>query len=240
MLKINRTVKHLRRYRHIMAVLMKYGFEEVTTAMRHRLVLTVGSKAVPGRVKRDVTQRSRPQRLRMALEDLGPTFIKLGQLLSTRPDLIPPEYIEELEHLQDQVAPEKFARIRTYLERELGGKLADRFLKFDSHPIAAGSIAQVHRAKTNDGQDVAVKILRPNIVQTIQTESEILLDFAKLLKSAKVIDENIDPVQIVREFTEAVSKEVDLSHERQNLKRFANNFARDRNVYIVESIDDYC
>ena len=175
----------------------------------------------------------------MALEELGPTFVKLGQLLSTRPDLLPPAYIEELEKLQDGVGPVAFPKIRAEIERELKGKLEDFFPQFDPTPIAAGSIAQVHAATTREGQKVAVKARRPGIVQTLETECEILEGLAALLKANLSKDETIDPVRMVREFTTAVMKEVDLTSELHNLQRFGRNFAGDATVHIPATYERY-
>lgn len=230
---------HLRRYRHIMAVLLKYGFDEVVEALRRRLAIPLGGKAMPKRVKRAPDHHSRPRRVRMALQELGPTFIKLGQLLSTRPDLVPHVYIEELEHLQDRVAPVPFARIRKQIEAELKGSLNDLFPRFDPEPIASASIAQVHRAATRDGAEVVVKVRRPDIVHTIRTECQIIQDLATLIKGALPEGESIDPVRMANEFTRAVNKEVDLANEARNIKRFARNFKDDKTVHIPRVHRDY-
>lgn len=234
------TFDRLRCYRHIMAVLAKYGFGEVTGALRSRLSLRLGDKNVPSQVEPAVATGSRPARVRLALEELGPTFIKLGQLLSTRPDLISPEYIKELEHLQDQVAPEPLVKIMAQLQRELGGQIEETFERFDEKPIAAGSIAQIHRAVTRDGLHVAVKIRRPDIVEKIRAECEILQDLAGVMKSALFGHETIDFEEMVAEFTEAVSKETDLANERRNQLRFARQFSDDPSVHIPEVYEDYC
>ncbi len=239
-LRFGRTFHHLRRYRHILAVLMKYGFAEAAGRLARGVRKLMGRRAVPRDVKPSERPLTRPQRVRLALEELGPTFIKLGQLLSTRPDLIPPEYAAELEKLQDQVGQEKFENIRGELEKELGGPLEDFFAEFDEEPVAAGSIAQVHRAVTHGGRTVAVKVRRPEIVETIRTECEILQTLAGLYQSTQQPGETIDPVRIVREFTEAVERESDLSHERYNLRRFADSFQDDDTVHIPEVTDELC
>jgi len=240
MSRFNRTVGHLRRYRHIAAVLMKYGLDELSGRLTHALRMRLGKQAAPEPGERKPDGRSRPERLRLALQELGPTFVKLGQLLSTRPDLLPLEYVEELQKLQDHVAAAPFEAIRAEVEAELGGALEELFETFQPEPLAAGSIAQVHKARTKDGQEVVVKVRRPGIVETIRTECEILEDLAGLVQSTLPRDETIEPVRIVHEFTQAVSKEVSLSHELGNLKRFVRFFASSSEVHVPRPFEDYC
>ncbi|MHC4520392.1 MAG: ABC1 kinase family protein, partial [Planctomycetota bacterium] len=230
----------LRRYRHIMAVLMKYGLEEVADALRSRLAARFGEKTAPLYVKKAAEGHSRPARVRFALEELGPTFIKFGQLLSTRPDLLAPEYIRELERLQDQVKPDTFERIRAEVERQLDGKLQDIFETFDPTPLAAGSIAQVHRATIPGGRPVAVKVRRPRIVEIIHAECEVLEELTAILKATIFDHETIDPRQMVKEFVEAVSKETDLANERRNQLRFAKNFADDPTIHVAPVCEQFC
>ena len=239
-LNFNRKLRQLRRYRHIAAVLTKYGFEEVTATMGSHFRTRFWHGRIRSHVEPSTRRRSRAVRARLALEELGPIFIKLGQLLSTRPDLIPSDYIEELGLLQDEVAADDPDKICAEVEEELGGKLEDIFGSFDRNPIAAGSIAQVHRATTRDGKVAAVKVRRPGIVQTINTECEILRDMAGLLKAALFEGETIDPQKMVKEFTEAVTKEVSLDNERRNLLRFAQSFAGDPTIHIPEVYEEYC
>jgi ubiquinone biosynthesis protein len=234
------TFDRLRCYRHIMAVLARYGFGEVTGALRSRLSIRLGEKAGPAQVKPAVTTGSRPARVRMALEELGPTFIKLGQLLSTRPDILGPEYIKQLELLQDQVAPEHPGKIMAQLRQELGDRIENIFESFDAKPIAAGSIAQIHRAVTHDGLDVAVKVRRPGIVERIRAECEILQDLAGVLQSTLFEHETIDLEQMVAEFAEAAAKETDLANERRNQIHFLKLFADDPTVHIPAVYEDYC
>ncbi|MHC4563328.1 MAG: ABC1 kinase family protein [Planctomycetota bacterium] len=238
-LRLDRTIEHLRRHQHIMAVMTKYGFGEVVASLRQKLPHRLrGPEPVGGAAPSD--GRSRPHRVRMALEELGPTFVKLGQLLSTRPDLVGPDYVEEFERLQDCVPPERFKRVEAELAEQLGGSVDERFGKFDRRCVAAGSIAQVHHAVTLDGEEVAVKVRRPGIIDAIQTECEILEGLAGVIKATLSDKETVDPVRIVQEFSEAVNREVHLDIERRNVEMFRRHFADDPAVHIVKLYDDYC
>lgn len=237
---IRRTWSHLLRYRHIMVVLMKYGFEEVAGLLSRRFRVGLGSRGVSADWRQKIAQTSPARRARMAMEELGPTFIKLGQLLSTRPDLLPHEFIEELEQLQDNVSPEEYPKIRDEIKAQLGDWPENLFEFFDTVPIAAASIAQVHRAKTKTGLDVVVKVRRPNIVKTIRTELEILQDLAALLRHRVGAPETFDPTKMVREFAHAVNLEVDFGNERRNHERFIKNFADDPVIHVPALVGEFC
>jgi len=221
-----------------MAVLMKHGIADVGGSLSARVRAafhrSIKPKAPGARAL------SRPERVRLAMEELGPTFIKLGQLLSTRPDLLSPEYIEQLEMLQDRVPPVAMPIIRQEVETQLGGKLEDIFGSFDQQPLAAGSIAQVHRAVTRDGRQVVVKVRRPGVVKTLRTECEVLEGLAGFIKTAFFGDDLLDPQTMVREFTEAVMREVDLSAERRNQERVCANFADVEGIHIPAVFREYC
>jgi ubiquinone biosynthesis protein len=220
--------------------LIKHGFNEIGSLISRHKTGGMGATKVAGQVKSS-NAVTHPQRMRLVLEELGPTFIKFGQLLSTRPDLLPVEYIAELEKLQDQVPPAKYESIREEIKKELGDFPENIFERFDTNPIAAGSIGQVYRAKTKEGLEVVVKVRRPGVVDRVKTECEILLDLAGLIKSQLIgEDETVDPHRMVHEFTLAVNKEVDFANERRNQKRFIRNFADDDNIHVPQVVDDYC
>ncbi|MFI4911751.1 MAG: ABC1 kinase family protein [Sedimentisphaeraceae bacterium JB056] len=235
---LKRKFKHLKRFQHIAAVLMRHGFEELgNLTSRNKDVKNSEQYTENEKIKKTL---SRAQRVRLVLEELGPTFIKFGQLLSTRPDLLPAEYISELEKLQDQVPPEKYDIIREQIKNELGDYPENIFAKFEQEPIAAGSIGQVHYAQTKDGQEIVLKVRRPNIVERVKTETEILLDLAvKYQHYFAKEDDTINPKRLVNEFTIAVNKEVDFTNERRNQQRFIRNFKNDNTIHIPEIIEEY-
>ena len=232
--------KHIKWYNHFFSVLVKYGFEELARELNTGISGWLGTRIIPEYIKKVARRHSRPTRVRLALQELGPTFIKLGQLLSTRPDLVPQEYVTELQFLQDQALPEEFEAISRVIETDMNGKLEDFFLHFDPKPLAAGSIAQVHRATTREGKSAAVKVRRPGIVNTITTECEILqglVDFAaNILKRHGIYE----PQRIADEFSRAIMKEVDLGNERRNQMRMRRDFIGDDTVYIPEVYSEYC
>ena len=233
------SLEQLRRYRHIISVLVKYGFKEVAEVLRSKVPVHLRRRAAQ-QVEPTLAAKTRPARVRLALEELGPTFVKLGQLLSTRPDLVPQPYIAELEKLQDRVGPEDPEVICAELERQLGGKVEQVFRRFEHTAIAAGSIAQVHRATTIEGDEVVVKIRRPHIERTIRAECQILQDIAALLKATLFEHDTVDPQQMARELTEAICREADLANERRNQLRFIRSFAGDAGVHIPRVYEKYC
>src|SRR5690625_1876094 len=155
---------------------------------------------------------TRGERLRLALEELGPTFVKLGQLLSSRPDVVPGDIAAELSRLQDHVPPVPFVQVRASVEAELDMSLEAAFATFDVEPLAAASIGQVHRATLHDGTDVAVKVLRPGIEKTIGTDLEILAVIARLAAD-RFPTERFSPVAVVDEFRRVLLREMDFRLE---------------------------
>jgi ubiquinone biosynthesis protein len=229
---IGRTYRHLNRYRHILAVLLKHGFGELVESMKIDQYLEVGLQLISK--KRPVREErlTRPQRVRMALEELGPTYIKLGQVLSTRPDLIPVEFIEELAKLQDSVPPFPFAEAEAVIQRELGSPSAELFERIEAKPTASASIAQVHRARLKNGEEVALKLQRPGIRTIIEVDLEIMLHLATLAE--RHVEELAlhRPVKIVEEFARTLEKEIDFRIEATHIERIAQGFLDDPTVYI--------
>jgi ubiquinone biosynthesis protein len=179
-----------------------------------------------------IERLTKPQGLRMAFEELGPTYIKLGQILSTRPDLVPIEFIRELSKLQDNVPAFAFEHVRKAIESEFGCPPEDLFDNLDEKPLASASIGQVHRAILKDGEAVAVKFQRPGIRKIIEVDLEIMLHLATLAE--RHIEELAlhQPVKIVEEFARTLEKEIDYKTEATNMERAARHFLHDPHVYI--------
>jgi len=161
--------------------------------------------------------------LKQAMSTLGATFIKLGQVMSTRPDLFAPEVIEQLRTLQDRIPPFGFRKVKRILEEDFGKSIAELFTELDEKPVAAASVAQVHRARLRDGSEVAVKVLRPGVRRQVERDQVILIWFARVISIHPKWRRN-DPVGHTRHFIEAIHDQTDLAIEQANYERFHANF----------------
>ena len=221
-LKIIKEVRDINRFREILAVLFEEGFDFVVDKIRekHSIPLTRKLK------QRLDEKRSHPmeKRLRLTLERLGPTFIKFGQMLSVRPDLIPKSYIKELEKLQDSVPSFPFEQVQQTIRHEFRKDIKDIFKEFDQKPIASASISQVHKAVLKDGSTVAVKIQRPDVDRLIETDIEIMKYIASLLESHFPAIRKYEPLNVVNEFAKWTLKELDFRREAANCHLFEHNF----------------
>ncbi len=229
---IGRTYRHLNRYRQIVAILFKYGFGDLLNRLSIDQYIEAGLQAISKkRVERD-EKLTRPQRMRMAFEELGPTYIKLGQILSTRPDLVPANYLAELAKLQDAVPPVPFEDVKAVIESEFGRPAEDLFDQLDDQPLASASIGQVHKALLKDGEPVAVKFQRPGIQKVIEVDLEIMLHLATLAERHIKEFEILRPVKIVEEFARTLEKEIDYRIEATNMERVARHFFDLPHIYI--------
>ena len=183
---------------------------------------------------------SRGERLRRALEDLGPIFIKFGQLLSTRPDLLPPDIVQELNRLQDRVPPFPSAQFRAQVEQALGQPLTEAFAEFDSEPLASASIAQVHAARLPDGTEVVVKSVRPGIEKVIEQDVARMAWLAKLIERYSPNGERLRPVQVVEEYRQTIFDELDLMREAANAAQLRRNFETSPMLYVPRIHWQWC
>ena len=218
--------RRFRRYRQIINILVRNGFGGLLELLKLRRI---------SRKRRQIIgapPSPRARRLRLALEELGPTFIKMGQMLSTRADIVPPDIFKELQKLQDQVPPVPANEIIEEIESELGSSMEAIFSDFDETPTASASIGQVHKAQLQTGEKVAVKVQRPRIRRTIEEDIDILRTLARLAERHIPEAGMYDPVGLVNRFARYIRQELDYTLEGRNMDRFARNFADDETVYI--------
>ncbi|MBF0573013.1 MAG: AarF/ABC1/UbiB kinase family protein [Desulfamplus sp.] len=261
---IGRTYRHVNRYRQILTILFKYGFDNIIDILKIDQYLEVGLQMI-SRKKRERVERLTPQeRVRLIFEELGPTFIKFGQILSTRPDLIPLPFIHELEKLQDNVPAFSFSEVKSILSSEfrsrgswslgsvsekigqnsvnfitqLSGKIDNPFESIEETPFASASIGQVHRAVLKTGEKVAVKIQRPGIKKLIEVDLEILLHLATLMERHIEDLSFFKPVKIVQEFAATLERELDYTLEASNIIRVSRQFPYNTSTNISNSTEN--
>ena len=236
---IGRTYRHINRYREIITVLFKHGFGDLITNSQIEKYLDFGKKFIPNKKIEKATSLSRWERIRMVLEELGPTFIKFGQIMSNRPDILPKPLLIELEKLQDSVPPMPNEEAENMIVQELGKPISELFKKFDTNPIASASIAQVYRAELFSGEKVAVKVQRIGIQKIIETDLEIMFHFSLLMEKHITEMEILNPVETVKEFERSIRKEIDFNIEASHIERFARNFQTDMTIYTPEVYKEY-
>ncbi|UCF87401.1 MAG: AarF/ABC1/UbiB kinase family protein [Nitrospiraceae bacterium] len=238
-LRFWQTYKNIGRIRQIVNVFLKHGFGQFIEQINlHRFIPLRKKLKVFGRWPA-VERRSVPERLRMAFSELGPSFIKLAQILSSRPDLITKEYADEFEKLQDKVPPFPAEEARRIIASELNISLQDVFSEFEDLPVAAASIAQVHRAALKNGEKVIIKVQRPNIREILETDTAILKVITRLM--VKYIPESkiFNPEGIVDGFAKTVKKELDFLAEARHAQRFQRNFAGNPDICIPKVYTEF-
>jgi len=229
-----KAIAHVGRFKDIIVTLFRYGFDEVIER------LNPPGKLLLEKITRVDSELSTWKRLRLMIEELGPTFIKIGQILSLRPDLIPPPLLIELQKLQDSVAPEQFAAIRAVVETSLGKSLEENFSYFDARPLAGASLSQVHRAVLREQRIVvAVKVQRPLIRQKIDTDIAILEQIAQQLHGHMEAVAPYDLPALVREIKKVLRQEVDFTREARHMQIAGNVLADDPNVLIPKVFADF-
>jgi ubiquinone biosynthesis protein len=246
---INRTYRHLTRYQRILRVLFKYGFHDLVDYLHIDQYLETGLQMINRKPREQIFRHPRPVRLRMGLEELGPTFIKLGQLLSTRPDFVPPEYLEELAKLQDDVPPFSYDEVCRIFQEDCGKDPLEIFTSFGYEPLAAASISQVHHARIaippppengaknhqeTQERHVVVKVQRPGLESIINVDLEILAQIAGLMEDHFEEVQGHQPTVIVQEFALSLSREIDFTIELTNIQHFSRLLADNPNIYVPE------
>ena len=218
----------------VAAILARHGFGQLLAELglpvgegRITLGLSNAVDALPSETTWEV-------RVRRTLEALGPTFVKLGQVAATRPDIIPMSLIFELRKLQDKVPGFPFEQVCDVVLADFGRPLHQLFQTFDPKPLAAASIAQVHRATLPTGEQVVAKIQRPGLAQTIQNDLEVLRFLAKLVEEKLPEYKQFRPVDAVEQFARGLLREIDFTHEVANLKRFRRNFENEPNLHVPD------
>ena len=187
----------------------------------------------------NVEDSDKPEELARELEALGPTFIKLGQVLSTRADLLPPAYLEALARLQDEIAPFPFPDVQQIIEEELGARLSKAFSVFEETPLAAASLGQVHRAALRNGRIVAVKVQRPGVAETVAKDLEAIDEIARLLDARTEAGRRYDLTGMVDEFRNAITLELDYVREADNLRMIGKNLEEFKLIVVPQPVDGY-
>ena len=224
--------RDLGRVHDIASVLIRYGFGSFVRGLGIGSALEHAGKVLHWEHTEEYIKLDTPQRIRRALEDLGPTFIKLGQILATRVDLFPPQYIAEFEKLQDQAPPVPFEDLLPQIEEDIGGSIDEIFSEVDRQPLAAASIAQVHKAVLKDGKRVILKIRRPGLRKIIEADLRLLQRIADIAESESPDIRRFHPREILRQFNQSLRRELDLAGECRSAERVAANLADDLNIMI--------
>ncbi|MBO3117679.1 hypothetical protein J4050_13060 [Winogradskyella sp. DF17] len=224
---IKRKYKSVSRYNEILKVLIKYGFEDLVQHLEERKKYTFIKNLIPKRSRVQAMEFTKWEKMRLVCEELGPTFVKFGQILSNRPDLIPFELVLEFEKLQDNVPPMPDDKVKEVVVSELKKDIDELFAWFDPKPFASASMAQVHKVTLHTGKRVALKIQRPGIKEVILEDIKVMYTIAEILENRIPSLKSFDPVGLVKNFETSILKELDFINESINIQRFYNNLKAD-------------
>jgi len=237
---LNKTVQNINRIREVIKVLLQYGFEDIVVSTQLRRFIPRQSQLNWTRADKSIFEYTRWERLRMVMEELGPTFIKLGQAISSRPELIPDQLVVEFEKLHDKVPPFSGKIAKEIIERETGKPTEAIFTYFDEVPVGSASIGQVHRAKLLNGQDVVVKVRRPGVRRKAMTDLVLLRELVKLLDNFLHKNGILNPLDIVDAFEKTLTNELDYSIEAGNLTAFNHLYDKEKEFYVPNIYREYC
>ena len=232
-------VKQFGRLLKISAILARYRLDEFLEATHLYRPMRLLRVLVPWGV-RGVADKPRGERLRLALHEMGPIYVKFGQIVSTRRDLVPPDIADELAQLQDRVPPFPGSEAQAIVEQALGRPVAELFASFEAEPLASASIAQVHAAALPDGREVVVKVVRPGIRRQIRRDIDLLLVIAGLAEKYWESGARVKPTEFVREFEMFIFDELDMNREAANASALRHNFAGSKELYVPEIYWPYC
>lgn len=228
--------RSIKRYNQILRVLVKYGFDDLVAYMEEQKRFSWLRKMLPKSFRKAAKHYTKYEKMRLVCEELGPTFVKFGQILSNRPDLLPMDLVLEFEKLQDNVPPLSGKIAKKVVETELKKSTEELFAWFEPEPFASASMAQVHKATLLTGERVAIKIQRPGIREVIIEDIKVMYTVAEILHNRVPSVRSFDPVGLVRNFEESILKELDFIHESVNAQRFYNNFSgNDENSRFIHA-----
>ena len=226
------TISNLTRIRQVAEVLLRYGFEDVVTTTPLRRLVSQSRRLSWQRADRQVFDTTRWERVRLIIEELGPTFIKLAQAMSNRADLLPQELIDEFEKLQSNVPPFDTALARQIIEEELGRPIAEVFGEFDDIPIGSASIGQVHKARLLTGEDVVIKVQRPGVRDKVRSDLALLHELVSLTAGFLQKQGLANPQDIVDAFERSMSKELDYTAEARSMEQFRKLYEEYTTFYV--------
>lgn len=239
MLFFTQQLKNLRRLREILRVFVKYGFEDMV--INTPLKALIPKRRLDAWIREDkpIENVTRWERIRMVAEELGPTFVKGAQVLSNRPDILPEDLIVEFKKLQSNVAAFPWEQAKAIIERELGRSIEEVFAEFRETPIGAASIGQVYRARLRTGEEVVVKVQRPEVAERITTDLELLKEIAR--RSAGYLQRNgvMDPMDVIKSFERTMSKELQYTVEARNIEQFRNYYKNNKEFYVPKTFREY-
>ncbi|MCA1733587.1 MAG: AarF/ABC1/UbiB kinase family protein, partial [Acidobacteria bacterium] len=227
---------HLPRYAQLALLFTRYGRKDFQLATDPEEELAAPPEDDEQPLEPEVEERAAA--FAEALKGMGPTFVKFGQVLSTRPDIVPPPYIEKLEELQDKIEPFSFADVERIVEEELGGRISKIFGDFDATPVAAASLGQVHNALLRDGREVVVKVQRPGVRQSVDEDMGVFAEIAEFLDKHSAVARRMNLVGSVKQVRRSFVNELDYRLEARNIQTFRRNLADFPEIYIPEVLGD--